>query len=208
MQITSLRLGLTKNLGNYESAKLECEAIPTDGQTAGELLSELNNYVVSELAKAGQNGTPPMKAGGNSGKAGAATEGNTAPAKPPASKGTKATKAKATKPKVGKKEKDAAKKELQYAIDSESHQELLDRFNDLRDPGKPFITTFTLDEWADAVNSVASRYKALNQKHADAGTVDLIDAKVQSQIVDAGKSERDLIARRRAEAAPNEETKQ
>ena len=49
MQITNLRLGVTKNLGNYESAKLEAEAIPTDGQTAEALLAELKEFVNKQL---------------------------------------------------------------------------------------------------------------------------------------------------------------
>ena len=52
MQVLSVRCGLTKNLGNYESAKLEIEASPSDGQTADQLLEEVGAYLNKQVEAA------------------------------------------------------------------------------------------------------------------------------------------------------------
>ena len=53
MQILSIRCGLTRNLGNYESAKLEVEAAPADGQTSAELLEEVKDYLEKAMPEVG-----------------------------------------------------------------------------------------------------------------------------------------------------------
>lgn len=57
MIITNMRYGFTKNLGNYESCKVEIEGIPNDGQTADEVMTELKAYVAAQLP-APANGAP------------------------------------------------------------------------------------------------------------------------------------------------------
>lgn len=49
MIITNMRYGFTKNLGNYESCKVEIEGIPNDGQSADEVMTELKAYVAAQL---------------------------------------------------------------------------------------------------------------------------------------------------------------
>jgi hypothetical protein len=49
MIVTNMRYGFTKNLGNYESCKVEIEGIPNDGQTADEVMVELKAYVSAQL---------------------------------------------------------------------------------------------------------------------------------------------------------------
>lgn len=57
MIVTNMRYGFTKNLGNYESCKVEIEGIPNDGQTADEVMAELKAYVAGQLPGP-QNGAP------------------------------------------------------------------------------------------------------------------------------------------------------
>lgn len=51
MIVTAVRYAFTRNLGNYESAKLEIEAIPNEGggQTAEQVLAEVKAYVMGNL---------------------------------------------------------------------------------------------------------------------------------------------------------------
>jgi len=175
MQLTSLRLGMTKNLGNYESAKLEAEAIPSDGQTAAELFAELSSYVETQLSGGKPEGGPAKEA-----------------AEPKKSTAEKSTAEKSTAEKSTAKKSSAKKstkaeheKELQYVLDSESIEELLERFNVLRDPAAQFVSEFGTDGWEAAVTSIADRYRKLNRTDSDPG--------IQQQLVAAFRAERNYI---------------
>ncbi len=49
--ITSVRFGLTKNQGNYESARLEAEAMVGDSNSPEEILEQLKSWVSSRLGR-------------------------------------------------------------------------------------------------------------------------------------------------------------
>lgn len=229
MQVLSVRCGLTKNLGNYESAKLEIEAAPSDGQPADQLLAEVNEYLQKqvEAAVAASGGVKekqpakkktadaPLKgAKSNPTTAGTTTESatpttpagstdgattedapfnadsapNAEPGDKPAPKASKSSKKAERQAASAKKAADNAhKKELQYALDSETLDELLARFNSVRRMAGDFD-----DAWEAAVTKIADRYRKLNSLDANPETLD--------QLVKAFKAERQAIEKSKGEA--------
>lgn len=65
MLITSVRYAFTRNLGNYESVKVEVEAAPSVGQDPETVISELRGYVEANLPGAQNTVEVTVKAGGS-----------------------------------------------------------------------------------------------------------------------------------------------
>lgn len=175
MQVLSVRCGMTKNLGNFESAKLEVEAAPSDGQTADQLLAEVNGYLNKQCAAL------PVSANGN-GKSDKPAKGKAAeaPLKTSEQKSYEQVVAEATEllsPNKTNTDKKAAAnankpdtgKELRYALESETLEELLDRFNGVRKMARDFG-----DKWEEAVTKIADRYRKLNSLDANPETLDAL----------------------------------
>jgi hypothetical protein len=231
MQVLSVRCGLTKNLGNYESAKLEVEAAPSDGQTSDQLLAEVNDYLSKQVEAAVSNAggvkekpakkksmAPLAKSGESSDSdytngvkdAGAPfkadpTQGDSTPDVMPAKQtSTEKPMTPRSMVKAGKTALDAEKangkaqnkanvnapdpkKELKYALEAETLDELLERFNGLRKMAADFG-----DGWEAAVTKIADRYRKLNSLDANPETLDAI--------VKAFKAERTAIEKMKSEA--------
>jgi hypothetical protein len=227
MIVGAIRIGRTFNLGNYESKKVEIEAIPDNGQSFDSLLSEVTTMVDAQGPDGGEQHTPdtgkpaapkkpessdpPFNPGSNvvaepapkNGKAkGAKSEtGNPTKATPAASTATSTT-ATTTEavdtpttnptPANGKgKARKTAKspeheKELTYVLDSQSLDELSERFANLRTMSAAFGH---VDNWEGALTQVADQYRKLN-------TIDA-DPKVVEQIVAGFKAERNYVNEQR-----------
>jgi hypothetical protein len=175
---------MTKNLGNYESAKLEVEAAPSDGQTAEQLLVEVNDYLSKQM-----NGMPvtekpvkkdKAKADPPLPKTDAVTPAKMVEAKPPAEKKARGKGSKKAELQAAAAAPPSPEQELQYAIDSETLPELLERFNNVSKMRDKFA-----EQWEAAVTRIADRYRKLNSLDADPVVLD--------QIVKAFKRERQKI---------------
>lgn len=206
MQVLSVRVGLTKNLGNYESAKVEVEAAPENGQNIDEFLSSVNTFLneqvesavnaaggVKEKAPKKEKAatTPPLKAekSGESSDSDHTNGVKDAEAAKPAAKAkasTKSTKAE-TQAKAANVNKPDAAKELKYTLESETLDELLDRFNTLRKLADDFG-----DKWEGAVTKIADLYRKLNSLDANPETL--------NQIVLAFKAERTAIEKMKSQS--------
>lgn len=203
MQLLSVRLGLTKNLGNYESAKIEVEAAPENGQSLDDFLGKVNDFlgeqVEAAVAAAGGVKEKPAKKEKASTAAPLAVPMSTMLKGEPTDKevltqaieehnAKPATKAKPAKAaaKVNVNAPDA-KKELKYALESETLDELLERFNSVRKMADQFG-----DKWEDAVTKIADQYRKLNSLDANPETLDAI--------VKAFKAERAAIEKMKTEA--------
>lgn len=139
MQITNLRIGMTKNMGNYESAKLEAEAVPSDGQTAESLFTELSQYIESQLpSKVPMTEAPPFT--------------SDAPRK---SKPAQSSKKPARKAKGGRPPKH--KKALKTVLSTKSVSDFADAFELLME----LVDKFSLDEWREACRQARDHYKSL-----------------------------------------------
>lgn len=216
MQVLSVRVGKTINTGNYSSLKLELEASPSDGQTADQLLAEVGEYLDKQAAaatgepakpatkseKAATN-KPPLSSDPTSGAT--ATNGKAAPTtthidkpattiiggdKPP----------KANKPKAGKaasqasvaKDTKAAEKEFKFALESETLEELAERFNNLRKFAKD-VPVSKWDEITASKGKLAELYRKLNTPTSNPET--------QNQLINAFKAERTYVEENQNTAA-------
>ena len=211
MQILSIRCGLTRNLGNYESAKLEVEAAPSDGQSTSDLLVEVKDYLEQALPEGGAGSKKP------------AGKKSATPSAPLAGKGEKAL----TKKEIAaakKAEKAAAAKQISEAVDREAPfdadvsdptpaekaepakptkkvarmvfaevvasktlKDLLATFNAFRDPGAGYRALLTKNEWQNSVNVVQDCYKTLTTAESDADVMhDLVAAITSERNVEKG----------------------
>lgn len=186
MQLSSLTMSYTKNLGNYESARLEVTAAPSEGQDNISLFTEVEAFLVEQLE--GANPTPK----------GAQPPQKTTPAKKTttAKKGTKKTTAKkGTKKSPAKGGPDPEQfskatgldpdpdKALSRVKDSSTPEQFLKTFNELR----LFVDFYpNVDEWNDIVTELADHYRALPKEG--------MDKEVKQEITAAFKAEKDYIA--------------
>ncbi len=206
MQILSIRCGATRNLGNYESAKLEVEASPSDGQSSAELLTELNDYLEKSIMSDGikppaakkSDTKPPLdskkvadavkKAAK---KAAAAAKkstkmsnadlagGQTSDDKPPFDADAKTTPAeKAT---LAKPSKDMARDVFAVLTSAKTLEELLKNFNEFRDPGLGYRALLTKKEWQKSINKVQDCYKSLTTADSDADVMHDLVAAINSE---------------------------
>lgn len=214
MNITAIRIGKTFNTGNYTSKKVEIEAIPDNGQSFDDAMAQVNAIVDAQNpdsqgattapkpkpATKPANSAPPLAKGAKSGKADptqsatAATQTSSSQAEPPFEPGRDVAAEPKPKKKRGRPRKAAKvpdhEKELNYALEAESLDELFERFNNLR----TFADAFgSLENWAGACAQVQQRYKQLNMATSDP---DLVDS-----IVAALRSESTAIAEKRQDAA-------
>ena len=204
MQILSIRCGLTRNLGNYESAKLEVEAAPSDGQSSDELLTEVKGYLEKALPEGGPDNAKAPLAGGKAEKAAAAKK---AKAEKAAAKKAETAKKKAVaeraqvdssevqladkdaenesalthrpaeKAEPAKPTKDGARMVFKSVTESATLEELLKRFNEFRDPGPGYRALLSKEEWAKSINAVQDCYKSLTTAESDADVMhDLVAA--------------------------------
>lgn len=217
MQVLSVRVGMTKNLGNYESAKLEVEASPENGQNIDEFLSEVNNFLGQqvEAAVAAAGGVKEKPAKPAKAKTEAPLKGDDKPAttiidksaepeaEKPKAKSTKSTKA--DKQAAMKKDaeepqpetptihnpnapsKEAAREKYKDAMKSETLEELLDRFNSLRT-----MAAAIGDSWEATVENLKDRYRKINSLDANQETAaTLVKAfKAEDQAIEKMKSEK------------------
>lgn len=190
MQVLSVRCGVTKNLGNYESAKLEVEAAPSDGQTADQLLAEVNDYLgrqVEAAVAAGSSKDKPAKTTKPKASTEAPLKSDPTDAATAASTATQAatsqTEKPATKPKASKADKQKSvavdaksmEKETKFTIESQTLEELAERFNNLR----KLREQFPLSEWDGLTSNkgpLAVVYRKLNSPVADPDVVDQLTA--------------------------------
>lgn len=158
MQVLSVRCGMTKNLGNYESQKLEIEAAPSDGQTAESLLSEVNEYLTNQLSAA----APTDKKAPLADKPKEAVVKDTALKLSEEPAGKKTTKSRST----GKAAKQAellqteARKVGKFVLDAETFEEFHDRLTEY--VGK--ADALPLEERAGIYREIYGYYKMLNGK--------------------------------------------
>jgi len=218
MNVTAIRVGRTFNLGNYESRKVEIEVIPDNGQTFDEAMAAVNEIVEKQgraeetgattkpapKKPAPSNNKPPLAKGAKSEKANPtqspttsqnspASRPATQPAEPPFDPGQK-IEAEPQKKKRGRKPKTPAKpdheKELQFTLDSETLEELDERFASVRTMAAAFGS---IENWEGALSQVAGRYRELNSPTAD--------PEIVNRIIAAFKAERTAIEERRASEA-------
>lgn len=194
MLIQSFTYSRTAQPKQYESVKVEMAAAPSEGQTAVEAFAELVQFVDAEVEAAiaaakgapkpatkPVNSAPPLATKGAKPEKADPTPSPTtspnSPASQPATQSAAANEppfepgsnvvAEPTK-KRGRPRKAAPvpehEKELQYVLDSETLEELFERFCHLR----TFADAFgSIENWASACRQVQARYKQLNTPTAD-----------------------------------------
>jgi hypothetical protein len=198
MQVLSVRRGVTKNLGNYQSAKLEIEAAPSDGQSAEQLLAEVRDSLSKQIDDVGVAlGDEPAKSKPKA-KAADSPLAEDKPAEPkkrgrkpkaeagpdPTPKTSSTETAKAVSEATDEpfeSDPKAHTKELQYALDASTLEEVHERLVDLRKYAGQFG-----DKWESAWRKVEDRAKALRSKNPTAADPDTVNA-----LVAFFKSERD-----------------
>jgi hypothetical protein len=185
---------MTKNLGNYESQKLEIEAAPSDGQTADSLLAEVNDYLMNQLSST--NGTtekakPPLADKPKQVEkkpdpimAGSAPSGECSTETSPPKKTTKSRSS-------GKAAKQAemlqteARKVGKFVLDAETFEEFHDRLVEYVSKGD----ALPLEERATIYREIYGYYKTLNGKIGA-----LADQKVMNDCITLIQSANNKIA--------------
>ena len=174
MQVLSVRCGVTKNLGNYESAKLEIEAAPSDGQTADSLLAEVGKYLENQIASSNGNGKgKPVKTEAPLKNPAPEPCSEPAPTKEP-KRGRPAKKT--TDPAVANVNKPNHAKELQYTLESQTMGELFDRFNTLSKLSAEFG-----EGWKDVITTAHDKYKELNSLDTDEKLAEMMMAALKRE---------------------------
>lgn len=84
-------------------------------------------------------------------------------------------------------------KEVNYVLESETLEELAERFNNFRAPTSGFVASCSVDQWEQYIDAICGRYRQLNSATANHET--------QQTIIAAGKAERTFIANQRQEAS-------
>lgn len=196
MQVTTIKYGRTVKRGgekSFEFDRLDVEIMPMPGQSPEDAFVSLRQCVDSTLQAwtGNSNGKTeePVTIAKKSEQKSDPTTASQSPSTESATSDFGSTeKPKATRGKGGKKSAAQAvnvnapdpKKELQYALDSETLPELLERFNAVSKLRGKFA-----EQWEAAVTQIADRYRKLNSLDADPEVLD--------QLVKAFKRERQKI---------------
>ena len=188
MNVTLVKYGRTVRRNDsekcFEFERIDVEAMPLPGQTPDELFAQVQGFVETKLAVVtgkteakvpAKKKSDPNTGSGPSTDSSTKTEKPAAKAKPSAKARTVIEKDKRTR--------------LQYALESESLQELHDRLVGLSEINK----AFTVEEWQDANSKVAEVYRRM-EKSPD--KFDLQDA-VVDQIKELFKSNKNILEERK-----------
>jgi hypothetical protein len=201
MNVTLVKYGRTVKRNDdpkcFEFERVDVEAMPLPGQTPDELFAQVRGFVetkLSEVIGTGGKEEKPKKAekkpdptaGGETGQ-GDTSSSTAKPSPEPTPAKSKKTSAKA-KAQAAQLDKEKRTR-LQYAIESESLQELHDRLVSLSE----INNAFTIDEWQAANQKVAEVYRKLEK------TSDTFD--VQDQITELFRSNKNILEERKRAAA-------
>lgn len=184
MKVAALRFTRRFNTGNYQFEELSVEAVPDEGQTAEDLLSQTKSFVNGNQPGSNgapvSNGTPPT----NYTKTGEKTPTDELPqtkGRSPANGNGKKKKGRGRPPK--------AVTECRRAIDSAREAEDLEEFADFFELARANASAIDIDEWEDAMKEFAGIYRSLNSPDANE---DLVKTLIQ-----AFKAEKTALEERR-----------